>query len=92
MATKTKRKNVKTAAKKTFVSPFNNYWAKSNYMILILGMVFIVVGFYLLGVGEWNSTASLVFAPIFLFIGFVVLIPVSIFYVKKSEKNSEVKS
>jgi uncharacterized membrane protein len=91
MANKTKRKNVKTT-KKVFASPFNNYWNKTNYMILILGMIIIVAGFYLLGVGNWDSTASLVFAPILLFIGFVVLIPASIFYVKKSEKNPEIKT
>jgi len=90
MATKTKRKNAKTA-KKVFVSPFNNYWNKTNYLILIFGMIIIVAGFYLLGVGNWDSTASLVFAPILLFIGFVVLIPAAIFYVKKSEKNPEIK-
>lgn len=90
MATKTKRKNVKTAAK-SLPSPFNMYWEKTNYILFGIGMVLIILGFYLLGQGEWNSSTSLVISPILLFLGFVVFFPASIFYRKKSSEESNNK-
>lgn len=85
MAVKTKKKNVKTSSTKSLPSPFNIYWEKINYILFGLGMFLIIVGFYFMGQGEWNSTSSLVISPILLFIGFVVVMPASILYRKKSE-------
>lgn len=82
MATKTKKKNVKTAAK-SLPSPFNIYWEKTNYLLFGLGMILIILGFYLMGQGAWNSSASLVISPILLFLGFVIVFPASILYRKK---------
>ena len=84
MATKTKKKNVKTAAK-SLPSPFNIYWEKINYLLFGLGMFLIILGFYFMGQGAWNSSASLVISPILLFLGFVVVMPASILYRKRSE-------
>ena len=84
MATKTKKKNVKTAAK-SLPSPFNIYWEKTNYLLFGLGMFLIIIGFYFMGQGAWNSSASLVISPILLFLGFVVVMPASILYRKRSE-------
>ena len=84
MATKTKKKNVKTSSK-TLPSPFNMYWERTNYILFGLGAFLIILGFYFMGQGEWNSSSSLVISPILLFLGFVVLIPVSILYRKRSE-------
>ena len=84
MATKTKKKNVKTAAK-SLPSPFNIYWEKTNYLLFGLGMFLIILGFYFMGQGAWNSSASLVISPILLFLGFVVVMPASILYRKRSE-------
>jgi hypothetical protein len=88
MATKTKKKNVKTAVK-SLPSPFNMYWEKTNFLLFGLGVVLIIFGFYLLGQGEWDSSTSLVISPILLFLGFVVVFPASIFYRKKSEVESD---
>ena len=84
MAVKTKKKNVKTSAK-SLPSPFNIYWEKTNYILFGLGMFLIILGFYFMGQGEWNSSASLVISPILLFLGFVVVMPASILYRKKNE-------
>lgn len=84
MAVKTKKKNVKTSAK-SLPSPFNIYWKKTNYLLFALGLFLIIVGFYFMGQGEWNSTSSLVISPILLFLGFVVVMPASILYRKKNE-------
>ena len=88
MAVKTKKKNVKTT-KKSLPSPFNIYWEKTNYLIFGLGILTIIIGFYFMSQGDWNSTSSLVISPILLFIGFVVIVPASIFYRKRIEEKTE---
>ena len=91
MATKTKKKNVKTA-QKSLPSPFNNYWEKTNYLLFGLGVLVIILGFYFMSLGDWNSTSSLVISPILLVIGFVVILPASILFRKKSGLDSDVKA
>jgi len=88
MAVKTKKKNVKTSAK-SLPSPFSIYWGKTNYLLFGLGMLLIILGFYFMGQGEWNSSSSLVISPILLFLGFVVVMPASIFYRKKAATETE---
>jgi hypothetical protein len=86
MAVKTKKKNVKTSGK-SLPSPFNVYWERTNYMLFGLGALLIILGFYFMGQGEWDSSSSLVISPILLFLGFVVVMPVSILYRKKSDEQ-----
>ncbi|MDP2363388.1 MAG: hypothetical protein Q8M94_06415 [Ignavibacteria bacterium] len=83
MAVKTKKKNVKTSAK-SLPSPFSIYWEKTNYLLFGLGMFLIILGFYFMGQGEWDSSSSLVISPILLFLGFVVVMPASILYRKRN--------
>ena len=89
MAVKTKKKNVKTGSTKSLPSPFNIYWEKTNYILFGLGMFLIVIGFYFMGQGEWDSSSSLVISPILLFLGFVVVMPASILYRKKAVTETE---
>lgn len=86
MAKKVKKRQLKQT-KKVGVSPFNIYWEKKNYHFLALGIVVIIIGFYLMSVGAWNSFSSLVIAPILLVIGYVLIFPLSIFYRKKDKKD-----
>lgn len=88
MAVKTKKKNVKASAK-ALPSPFNIYWEKTNYILFGLGALLIILGFYFMSLGEWNSSSSLVVSPIFLFLGFVVVMPASILYRKKETDQSD---
>ena len=62
MAKKVKKRKLKQT-KKVRVSPFNIYWEKKNYRFLALGIIVIIIGFYLMSVGAWNSFSSLVIAP-----------------------------
>lgn len=90
MAVKTKKKNVKTSSAKSLPSPFNMYWEKTNYLLFGLGMALIILGFYFMSLGEWDSSSSLVVSPILLFLGFVVVMPASILYRKKVTAETEV--
>jgi len=87
MAIKSKKKNVKSLP-----SPFSIYWEKTNYLLLAGGFATVILGFYFMSLGEWNSSSSLIVSPILLFIGFVILFPASILYSKKnkSEKTDNV--
>lgn len=89
MAVKTKKKNVKVSVK-SLPSPFNIYWEKTNYLLFGLGMLLIIFGFYFMSLGEWDSSSSLLISPILLFLGFVIVMPASIFYRKKAVVDPEV--
>jgi len=89
MAQKVKKKiNRRTKKQVSSSSPFNIYWKKQNYYLLIMGFAIILIGFYLMSVGPWNSTSALVVSPILLVIGFVLIFPASIFYKTKNNSNN----
>ena len=67
-----------------------NFWSfsKKNYITFGLGLVFIISGYIIMGTGQVNSFQSLTLAPILLFIGYIILIPISIIYdFKDSQKH-----
>jgi len=89
MAKKVQKKNFrKTKKTATPVSPFSIYWTKQNYYFLFLGFAVIILGFYIMSIGPWNSTASLVVSPILLFIGYLLVFPASILYKKRNKKDT----
>ena len=60
--------------------PFN----KTNYRILGLGLLSIVLGYIALAQPPWDGTMPLVVAPILLVLGYCVLIPLGILYRRKA--------
>ena len=91
MAKKVKRKNIRKSKKeKVRVSPFSIYWEKGNYLLLIIGFAAIIIGFYIMSIGQWDSFTSLVISPILLVIGYVLIFPASIFYRRRNNtENSQ---
>ncbi|HSP88522.1 MAG TPA: hypothetical protein VLN45_10345 [Ignavibacteriaceae bacterium] len=87
MAKKIQRKKTHSQKHPT-ESPFNIYWEKQNYILLLAGFACILIGFYFLGQGSWDSTASLIISPIFLFTGYILIFPASIFFRKKREEKT----
>ncbi len=61
-------------------------WAfnRNNYLILLAGVAFIVFGYVVMALGGTNGPLSLTVAPIMLFIGYLVLVPLSLIYRKKT--------
>ncbi len=88
MAQKIKRKQVVT--KKRLTSPFSIYWDKKNYFFLLLGFVLLIIGYYVMSLGSWDSTESLILSPIILVAAYILIFPLSIFF-KKKDLTSEVK-
>ncbi len=59
--------------------PFN----KTNYAIFGVGIIIIIIGYLLISFNEVNSIASTRIGPLMLFVGYCVIIPISIIYSKK---------
>ena len=57
-------------------------WAfkKINYLIFLVGLLLIVSGYIIMTMGEVDSFQSITLAPILLFFGYVVAIPVALIY------------
>lgn len=92
MAQKIKKKI--SASKKSLTSPFNIYWDKKNYIFLLAGFILLITGYYVMSIGSWDSTESLIISPIILVIAYILIFPMAIFSkkkeaVSKNSKNSE---
>lgn len=53
-------------------------FSKLNYLIFTFGLISIIFGYIIMATGEVNSFQSLTLAPIFLFLGYIILIPISL--------------
>ena len=60
-------------------SPFN----KINYMLFGIGLTIIGLGYLIIANNTVDSSAATKIGPLILFIGYCVIIPVSIIYSKK---------
>ena len=58
--------------------PFN----KNNYILFSVGLFIILLGYFLMWVGEVDSFQSVKLSPFLLIIGYLIIIPLSIFYRK----------
>ncbi len=65
-----------------------NGWSfdKENYILFAAGIITIILGYIIMALGETYSFQSLSVAPVFLFIGYLILIPVSLIYKKNKQK------
>lgn len=58
-----------------------------NYQILGLALLCIALGYVALSQEPWDGTVPLVVAPLLLFIGYCVLVPVGILYRRRDEQQ-----
>lgn len=65
---------------KKAVLPFRDYWTTNNYIVLLIAIGFLIVGFILMSSSNWENQVALSVAPVVLLIGYVILIPLSIFF------------
>lgn len=59
-------------------------FSKTNYAIFGLGLLLIILGYVIMAMGSVNSFQSLTLSPILLFIGYIILIPISLIYRDKN--------
>ncbi|MFL3050856.1 MAG: DUF3098 domain-containing protein [Candidatus Neomarinimicrobiota bacterium] len=55
-------------------------FGKINYVLFAIGLFLIITGYIIMASGEVNSFQSLTLAPIMLFTGYLVIIPLSLFW------------
>ena len=62
----------------------NNNWpfTQMNYLLFSIGIFTILVGYLIMVFGEVDSFLSIKLAPVILTTGYLIIIPVSIFYKK----------
>ena len=53
-------------------------FSKLNYMFFILGLLMIFLGYLLMASGHVTSFQSITLAPILLFLGYIIFIPLSL--------------
>jgi membrane protein YdbS with pleckstrin-like domain len=82
------QKNLKDQ-KKVTKSPFNDYWHKLNYSFLILSLVVLIIGYYFMMNGAWDSTLSMSVSPVILLVVYLILIPLAIFLKPSSRMKEE---
>ena len=63
---------------KKLISPFKNYWSRTNYIILGSGIFVLIIGFILMNQGPWSNPISLSYSPIVLLIAYIIIFPLSI--------------
>lgn len=68
----------------TEILPFT----RTNYIILLTGIVLIVLGYLALSTEPWDGAMALVVAPVLLVVGYCIVIPMGIMYRKKSVAES----
>ncbi len=83
MAAKTIKKIEKEKKKQRTSIPFSG----ENYLIFLIGLLIIVIGYVFMAQGPADSFWSLTLAPILLVISYCIIIPISIIYRKKSTQR-----
>jgi len=61
----------------------------TNFIIFGIGVLTIIIGFFIMASGDTYSFRTLTVAPIVLLIGYLIIIPVAILYRKKNNTDSE---
>ena len=59
---------------------------KVNYILFTVGIITIILGYVIMALGETYSFQSLSVAPVFLFTGYLIFIPISLIYKKNKQK------
>lgn len=82
------KKKVYLKESKIKISPFNDYWGKYNFYFLMLSIGFLIIGYYLMSIGTWESSVSLNISPIIIILAYLFLLPLTILIRTKSKKEA----
>ena len=56
---------------------------KTNYTLFVIGVLLIIIGYFVMANGTVNSFQSLTLSPILLFLGYIIFIPAALIYRSK---------
>ena len=60
---------------------------KINYILFFVGVLLVILGYFIMAIGEVDSFQSLTLAPTILFTGYIILIPAALIYKKRIIKK-----
>ncbi len=80
--TKIKKKTKKSPA---FIEKLS--FKGTNYIIFGIGILVLILGYFIMASGDTYSFRTLTIAPIVLLIGYLVIIPIAILYKKKDNNR-----
>lgn len=83
------KKKIYSKESKVRISPFSDYWTKYNFYLLYFSIGILIIGFYLMSIGSWESTTSLFVSPIVIIIAYLILLPVAILLKTKPKQKDE---
>jgi hypothetical protein len=61
--------------------------SRSNFKIFGIGLLLLIIGFYLMTIPPWDSIYALVFSPLVLLLAYFVIFPYGILKKEKSDVN-----
>ncbi|HJL79455.1 MAG TPA: hypothetical protein QF355_09165 [Candidatus Marinimicrobia bacterium] len=61
-------------------------FSKKNYVLGGIGLATIIFGYVIMASGTVNSFQSLTLAPIMLFVGYLIIIPIALIYRDKKKQ------
>jgi hypothetical protein len=76
---KQKTKQTRTILK----SPFKNYWDRNTIVLISIGMLLLITGFYFMGFTPFDNPVGLSYSPVILLIAYLIVFPLAILYKKK---------
>ncbi|HEY6172707.1 MAG TPA: hypothetical protein VIX80_10655 [Candidatus Kapabacteria bacterium] len=79
----------KSSTKQSSVRPFQMPFESKNIMIILGGILFITLGYFLMSSDEVMGSMALNVSPIILLLGYLVVIPFGIMYGSKGAKRAE---
>lgn len=59
-------------------------FTKKNYLLFAAGILIIITGYIIMAKGEVDSFRALTLAPVLLFLGYIIVIPLALIYRDKS--------
>lgn len=77
----------KQVRKQNFLATQAELPKKTNYLIILIGIAVIIVGYLVMQAGDDISPLSVTVAPVILIIGYCVIVPFGIFYSGKREET-----
>ena len=90
---KAKQKSVQTVKarkSKRELSHLHFALTSKNYMIITLGIVFIILGYILMAENSVDGFLPTIVAPILLIFGYCVVVPIGILYSSKSSDSADI--
>ena len=62
-------------------------FGNTNYILFGAGLLLVIIGYFFMATGNVNSFRSLTLAPIMLFLGYIIVLPIALVYRDKDKKD-----